>query len=312
MGWTLFSLYFLDWEWKCSFGRECFCSSVSLSVFFLGFCSSVLEDGMRWVCIYDRLLPPHNPLLELQHTMHARMELVEWHMHFRWRCIRLHSILQLQGKEFSMAPNFPQRVDMGRNLCGGPVTLVCLKGPRHGSSISTRSSSSPPSYHRWARWAELRHHGLHLPLPLLARLLALVLVLVSRTPPILPRLLLVLQVQENAQGQGQGAQGGLEAEIQAHPSRRRLPCQGLLQVCAVLCCAFLCLLVWLCDAMLIFVPISALIWRPKPLWALRHILRCACQDCLRLPGRRHVPCRGHLLHLHITYLEQLKQFAKWK
>lgn len=149
MGWTLFSLYFLDWEWKCSFGRECFCSSVSLSVFFLGFCSSVLEDGMRWVCIYDRLLPPHNPLLELQHTMHARMELVEWHMHFRWRCIRLHSILQLQGKEFSMAPNFPQRVDMGRNLCGGPVTLVCLKGPRHGSSISTRSSSSPPSYHRW-------------------------------------------------------------------------------------------------------------------------------------------------------------------
>jgi hypothetical protein len=53
-----------------------------------------------------------------------------------------------------------------------------------------------------------------------------------------------------------------------------------------------------CDAMLISVSLFVFLQPPKPLRPLRHILRCACQERLRLPGRRHVSCRGLLLHLN--------------
>ena len=92
-----------------------------------------------------------------------------------------------------------------------------------------------------------------------------------------------------------------------NPSPSLLAPSTLPRTTAGMCCAvhsFVCWCDYVMRCLLCCLFLSLLIWRPKPLWALRHILCCACQDCLRLPGRRHVPCRGHLhlLNLNITYL----------
>ena len=194
-------------------------------------------------------------------------------------------------------PNFPQSVEMGRNLCGGPVKLVCLKGPRHGSSISTRSSSSPPSYHRWGEPSSATMASTCLSLCFHASS-------PSSSSPRPRRSSLAFSSSSKSKRtlkvRAKALREDWRQKSKPIPPGAVYPAKDH---CRYVLCRAVHSFVRSCDYAMRCLPpfLFLLLWWPKPLWALRHILRCACQDCLCLPGRRHVPCRGHLLHLNITY-----------